>query len=128
MTRPADRTAHHCRVLKFLTLGGSLFAMPAMAQQIPLQAQGPVLSEVTAAPVPVGSLASEGNQVPFSPKGMPLGAFRLFPTVETVGDYDDNVYLSSTDRIGDYFFRETPEFMLRSGWSRHLLDVYSSSS
>ncbi len=95
----------------------------------PAQAQSVVLTpgEVSTA-LPLGSEASQASVVSYAPKGMPFGAFRLFPTIEVTGDYDDNVFLAETGKEGDYFFRETPQFMFRSDWSRHLLDVYGAAS
>jgi hypothetical protein len=123
-----DRTVLHC-FLPILVLVGGAIGTDAFAQsQAPLSSQGPVLSEVTAAPVPQGSLVSEASTVSFAPKGMPVGVFRLFPTLDAVADYDDNVFLSSANRQSDYFFRETPELMFRPDWSRHALDVYATGS
>ncbi|MGH6827644.1 MAG: outer membrane beta-barrel protein [Rhizomicrobium sp.] len=92
------------------------------------QTATPTLPNVTAAPTPTGSTASEASTYTLAPKGFPLGVWRLFPTLETLGNYDDNVFLSEKDRQADYFFRETPQFLLRSDWSRHEADLYGAAS
>jgi hypothetical protein len=123
MTRAWGEAADHPYGLPILVFCAAIAASPAAAQTAT-----PTLSEVTAAPIPAGSTASQASVTSYEPKGMPLGGFRLFPTLETVGDYDDNVFLSQTNQQSDYFFRETPQFMLRSDWSRHMLDLYGAAS
>lgn len=71
---------------------------------------------------------SEASVDSYTAKGMPLGGFRLFPTLEVTANYDDNVYLTQNNTRDDYFFRETPQVTLQSEWGRHELDLYGGAS
>jgi hypothetical protein len=106
-----------------LALGAGLISAPALAQTTT-----PVSAEATAAPAPAGSFVSQAFVDPYTAKGVPLGGFRLFPTMEAVGNYDDNVFLSALDPKSDFFARETPQLMLHSDWSRHEFDIYGAGS
>jgi hypothetical protein len=118
----------------FILLGTGFLASPAAAQSLP----APTSAETTAAPRPnsneltsivtAGSTATQAYVDSYAAKGLPLGGFRLFPTVEVASDYDDNIYLSQIGEQSSFFGRETPQFLLRSDWSRHELDVYAASS
>ncbi len=57
----------------------------------------------------------------YAPKGLPLGAFRLFPTLELAFDVDDNVFRLNFGPKSDTFFEITPRLVLQSQWSRHYL-------
>ncbi|MGB8363046.1 MAG: outer membrane beta-barrel protein [Rhizomicrobium sp.] len=83
----------------------------------------PVAAQDMAGPTP-----SQASEDPYAAKGMPLGGFRLFPTLDVTANYDDNIYLTQTNTKSDYFFRETPQVMLQSDWSRHELDVYGAAN
>lgn len=96
---------------------------PAFAQNAP----APVSAETSSAPT-LGSLAAQAYVDPYAPKGIPVGGFRLFPTIEAVGDYDDNIYLSHVDQKASFFSKETPGLLLRSDWSRHQVEIYESGS
>ena len=60
----------------------------------------------------------------FAPKGLPAGGFRLFPILQLGADYDDNVYRTQAATYGDYYFLESPGFVLQSQWDRHELDLF----
>lgn len=55
--------------------------------------------------------------------GIPLGSFRLFPTVAASAGYDDNLYASSRLKVSDGFVSLVPKATLRSQWARHSLNV-----
>jgi len=59
----------------------------------------------------------------YAPKGLPLGAFRLFPTLELALDSDDNVFRVNNGAKGDTFFEITPRLALQSQWSRHYVTL-----
>lgn len=88
--------------------GFALCTTPAAAQLIPWNT--PLLSAT----------------VPQDAKGIPLGAFRLYPALEVTGSYDDNIYRTQTGTKDDFIVAEIPGFVLQSGWSRHLLELYGS--
>ncbi len=55
--------------------------------------------------------------------GIPLGSFRLAPSIATTGLYDDNIYGTQTGRVADEFLRIQPEAQLQSQWDRNSLSV-----
>lgn len=62
----------------------------------------------------------------YEAKGLPLGAFRLFPTLQLAGDYDDNIFRTQTGKKSDFIVLEEPGVTLKSQWSRHELDLYAA--
>ena len=59
----------------------------------------------------------------YDAKGIPLGAFRLFPSLDASANYDDNVLRTPT-ATSDWFFEEAPSRRLVSQWGRHFLEIY----
>lgn len=59
----------------------------------------------------------------YDAKGVPLGAFRLFPTLVTAVSYDDNVLRTDAPQ-SDWAFLVAPSARLKSEWGRHFLEVY----
>ena len=86
-------------------------------------AEFPAAAQNVAGPIP-----SQASTNAYAAKGMPLGGFRLFPTLDITANYDDNVYLTQANTKDDYFFRETPQVMLQSQWGRHEFDVYGAAN
>ncbi len=60
----------------------------------------------------------------YDAKGLPLGAFRLFPTMDITGSYDDNVF-KQTNGLGDFYVVEAPTARLQSQWGRHFAELYA---
>lgn len=60
--------------------------------------------------------------------GVPLGGFRLFPTVSASTGYDDNLYASSRLKVSDGFVSLVPKATLRSQWARHSLNVVADGT
>jgi hypothetical protein len=60
----------------------------------------------------------------YPPKGMPVGGFRIFPTLDLIGTYDDNVYKQDVHEISSVYLLERPEVRIASQWVRHELDIY----
>ena len=58
--------------------------------------------------------------------GVPLGGFRLYPTLQLNASYDDNVYRTDGGAVSDSFFTEVPGFTLQSNWVRHDLKLYGN--
>src|SRR5262249_50061950 len=56
--------------------------------------------------------------------GVPLGSFRLYPTLDLASYYDTNVYRTSIAKNSDFYFTERPAFTLKSGWSRDELVLF----
>ena len=88
------------------------FSCAAFAQEAT-----PAGSEQTAAQL------SAADHSLFSAKGLPLGSFRLFPTLELGGNYDDNVFRTDAAKVDDWFFNINPTLLLTSEWSRHMLSL-----
>jgi hypothetical protein len=112
------------RYLAYLVFQALAIASPAVAQTV----AAPGSPESSSAPAPPPPSAFVTATDPYAAKGLPVGGFRFFPTIEITGDYDDNVFLSQTNPQQSFFGRETPQAMLHSDWSRHELDVYAAGS
>ncbi|MDX2237308.1 MAG: outer membrane beta-barrel protein [Hyphomonadaceae bacterium] len=57
----------------------------------------------------------------FEPKGLPLGAFRAFPTFTVDATTIDNVFASETNEQSDFVTTLRPAVTIESNWSRHRL-------
>lgn len=90
-------------------------ALPAFAQD----ATSPTYIGLT--PQDVGVM--DRARPEYDAKGIPMGGFRLFPTMDVTANYDDNV-LRQTSGQSDWYFEETPELRLQSQWGRHFFEVY----
>ena len=100
-------------VIKLLGRSSMLIACffgTAVAQEMPASSSNETPAQISAA-----------DHSLFSAKGLPLGTFRLFPTFELGGNYDDNVFRTDTAKAGDWFFTINPTLLLTSEWSRHML-------
>jgi hypothetical protein len=60
----------------------------------------------------------------YDAKGIPLGGFRLFPTLDLNASYDDNVFRLPVAQ-SDYFFTISPALRLKSQWGRHFFEIYA---
>lgn len=60
----------------------------------------------------------------YDAKGIPLGGFRLFPTLAAGATYDDNVFRTNS-ALSDWFFTVSPSARLKSQWGRHFIELYS---
>jgi hypothetical protein len=112
------------RYLAYLLPATLVLASPAHAQTV----AAPGSAESTSAPAPSQPSAFVTATDPYAAKGIPVGGFRLYPTIQVTGNYDDNVYLTQTDTRDSFFGVETPQALFHSDWSRHELDVYASGS
>ncbi len=59
----------------------------------------------------------------YDAKGVPLGGFRLFPTVDVLSTYDDNIFRTNTP-VSDWFFTVSPAARIQSQWGRHFVELY----
>ena len=62
----------------------------------------------------------------YEAKGLPLGGFRLYPTLDLNANYDTNIYRTQTATKSGYYFAENPGFNLQSQWGRHELDLFGA--
>lgn len=51
--------------------------------------------------------------------GMPVGAFRLYPTLSTEAIHTDNVFATDDNKVSDTFARIAASFTVASNWSRN---------
>ena len=63
----------------------------------------------------------------YDPKGIDLGGFRLFPSLDANVSYDDNVFKLPAAQ-SDYFFTIAPAARLKSQWGRHSFEIYSGAN
>src|SRR5271166_1831009 len=89
---------------------------------------GVALAQVTESPPAESTqtIVASTDQSRFQAKGLPLGSFRLFPTLDFGVAYDDNVYRTSLATLNDYYFVINPALVLRSEWSRDSLELKAS--
>jgi hypothetical protein len=66
-------------------------------------------------PVAVFNRPREG----LDPKGLDLGAFRLFPSLTVSETYDDNIFADEDGEEADFITSITGGAQLRSEWTRH---------
>jgi hypothetical protein len=122
------------------------FALMAVAAVMAATASGPVWAQDASPTQPdmlggasVGAGYSSaisanrytGAQLPSGPyavKGLPLGAFRMFPSLQLSVDGDDNVYRHPSKPIGDIFYSENPQVAIDSEWARNALDFFAGFS
>jgi hypothetical protein len=64
----------------------------------------------------------------YSAIGVPLGAFRVFPTVNLGAAYDDNVLRTDSNPQHDWLIAMTPGLNVRSDWVRHYLAARASAT
>jgi hypothetical protein len=64
----------------------------------------------------------------YDPKGIPLGGFRLFPSMGVSDSYDDNIFRIPGSTTGDHFVTLTPVMRLQSQWGLHFLELYTGAA
>jgi hypothetical protein len=64
----------------------------------------------------------------YQAKGIPLGVFRLFPTLNVSANYDDNVFRQPGNQQSDFFFVETPSLLLDYETSDAHVDLYADGT
>lgn len=60
----------------------------------------------------------------YEARGLPVGTFTAFPTLQIDLEHNDNIYATRTGAESDWIVRVKPEVQLESGWSRHALGAY----
>jgi hypothetical protein len=60
--------------------------------------------------------------------GMPVSAFLLYPRLNVVTGYNDNIFAGDTNIKGAGFVQLQPSASLRSQWSQHELDLNTHAS
>jgi hypothetical protein len=90
----------------------------------PILAEGrdpqPVTSPIVP-PAPPGEAAPE-NVPADSELGIPLGSFRLFPTLDLRVGYDSNVFATQNQPTGSAYEGIRPSLDVKSDWNNHMLN------
>ena len=80
-------------------------------------------AQIETAPVATMPAAEiSADQSLFQAKGLPIGDFRLFPSLGLDAAFDDDVFRTSLSPISDYYFLISPAVVLRSEWERHMIE------
>lgn len=64
----------------------------------------------------------------YDAKGMPLGGFRLFPTLYLGVGNDDNIYRTESGAVSDTYFQVDTNLDLQSDWNRHALNLTAGTN
>ena len=64
-------------------------------------------------------------QPAYDPLGIRAGGFTAFPQLQSGVVHDDNIFAAEGDRQPATTFRLTPEFVVRSNWSRHAFETHA---
>ena len=57
----------------------------------------------------------------YTPTGVHVGAFDLFPLLDVSLRYDDNIYATHTHAIEDFITKVSPQFRMTSDWGSNML-------
>lgn len=105
----------------------------AMEQRRKLAAAALALAVSAAQPaagqaIPDGVGSADRPRPEYSPVGVRLGSFFLYPSLTLNASYTDNVFAVEDDESRDGFFTIEPRLRLQSDWGRHSLKLSSYSS
>src|SRR3546814_9572527 len=81
----------------------------------------PVQAQEGTAPVAVFDQPREG----LDPKGLDIGAFRLFPSLTVSEPFDDNIFAEEYGEQVDLITAVTGAVVARSQWTRHYFTFYA---
>lgn len=110
-----------------LVAGLGLFGAPAAFAQVAGVNGQPVQRQERPDTRPSTAIASEN----YDPKGLPLGAFRLFPELELDEAYNDNIYATTfgnSGRTSSFVQFIKPSLSLRSNWNEHMLNFFAKGN
>ncbi|HSM96181.1 MAG TPA: outer membrane beta-barrel protein [Rhizomicrobium sp.] len=111
--------------------GACFLAAPAQAQssvspyamaQVPKQ--NPVSEQAESGALPEGMGVMDRTRPEYNAAGIPVGSFRLYPTLAAGFSADDNIF-RATDATSDTFWTLSPRLDLRSGWLNDSLQLYA---
>ncbi len=88
-------------------------------------AQVPTGQEIKPRTEPDTRTPKEREAENYEARGVHVGSFFLFPTLEADEGLDDNIYASSVGKTASFIQIVKPSLELRSGWSRHMLNLYA---
>ena len=91
------------------------------------QTQGPQGQPTPRLERPDVSTPSARSAESYEPIGVPLGGFRLFPSLELDAGYNDNIFATSpaTGQTTSFVQIVKPSLDLKSDWNNHMLNLYA---
>ncbi len=107
--------------LAVLSIGSILFAFAAAAQ-VPGAVGQPLPRDQDLRP------ATEREAENYDPKGIQIGSFTLFPSIEADETFSDNIYATSAGKQAAFVQLFNPALDLRSDWNNHMLNLYARST
>jgi len=111
--------------------GACALAMPAWAQssvspyaaaQVPKP--NPLTEQAESGALPEGMGVMDRTRPEYNATGIPVGSFRLYPTLAAGISADDNIF-RATDATSDTFWTLSPRLDLRSDWMNDSLQLYT---
>ena len=97
-----------------MLLGWAGWGTPSFGRQAPLHQPRRV---ARAAPEAVPDAVPADSEL-----GIPLGSFRLFPTLDVRVGYDSNAFATQTQQIGSAYEAILPSLEVKSDWNNHMLN------
>lgn len=94
----------------------------AWAQQV-----GPMSTPPQSTPQRPGQVTPHPSEN-YDPPGIRLGGFLLYPTLELVEMYNDNIFATTNNRVGKFVTVVNPRVDLRSNWNNHALHLFAAGS
>jgi hypothetical protein len=84
----------------------------------------PATEQAESGALPEGMGVMDRTRPEYNATGIPLGSFRLYPTLAAGFSADDNIY-RATDATSDTFWTLSPRLDLRSNWMNDALQLYA---
>ena len=112
-----------------------LIAMGAAAQAGSAMAQS-ANSSLTQAQAQSGNMFARDRSVAvrdrphpeYEAMGLPVGGFTVYPKLDIIGEYNDNVFATATGAVDDWILRLRPEIAVSTDWSRSSITAYARST
>lgn len=60
--------------------------------------------------------------------GLPMGGFTVYPKLDIIGEYNDNVFATETGAVDDVILRLRPEIAVSTDWNRSSITAYARST
>ncbi|QTC91466.1 outer membrane beta-barrel protein [Brevundimonas goettingensis] len=60
--------------------------------------------------------------------GLPMGGFTVYPKLDIIGEYNDNVFATATGAVDDVILRLRPEIAVSTDWNRSSITAYARST
>ncbi len=64
----------------------------------------------------------------YDAKGLPMGAFRVKPTLNVAESYNDNIFAAESNEQEDFITTVKPGISVESNWSSHSLTAYTNGA